>query len=387
MKRILSGTLILLTSILTLHAQSGMNFIKEDWTKALADAKAQQKYIVLDAYTEWCGWCKVMDKNTFNDSSVAAYYSANFIAIKIDMEKGVGIDLAMKYRVSAFPSILYFDPEGRLVYRTVGYRKVEPFLADGAAALDPKTQFRHPGDPLQLDPGFPQFYKDSFRKGKERKWAEQSVVDEFLSSQEDLFSEVSWSVMSRFALSNNMISHFLNNKAKYTTLYGSVEVEDKVSDIVYAKVQSSIKNSRPADFDEAIRILKAFSKPADTAGQVLAYSLHYYKETANWKDYTALATRAAQEAATENAARNQYAWTIFENVDDKAALNAAREWMKKVVADEPLYAYIDTYAALLYKLGQNKEAEKQALRAIEVGTAANEDVEGTRELLLKINKK
>lgn len=367
-------------------AQEKLSFIMEDWDQALAEAKAQNKYIVMDAYTEWCGWCKVMDKKTFTHREVIDYYSDKFICLKMDMEKGTGIDLAMKYRVSGFPSILYFNPEGYLVYRTIGYRDTVEFLVDGKEALDPAKQFRHPGDPMVLDPGFPQFYKDSFKKGKERKWPEASVVEEFMSKQQDLFSEVSWSVMSRFSLNAELTDFFMQNKDTYAKMYGSTEVDDKFSDIIVARVQFAIKNKESKEFDAAIDMLHKHGSPEDTASMARSLRMYYFEKTADWDAYSAMALKIVEEPDATNSMKNSYAWAIYENVDDKKVLTAARDWMKSVVEAEPDYAYIDTYAALLYKLGQYKEAEKQALKAIEVGTENKNNVEGTQELLEKIRK-
>ena len=48
--------------------------------------KNEPRKIYIDMYTDWCGWCKVMDKKTFTDESVAEHLNTNFYAVKFDAE-------------------------------------------------------------------------------------------------------------------------------------------------------------------------------------------------------------------------------------------------------------------------------------------------------------
>ena len=81
----------------------GIQFVHSSWQQVLAQARAEHKLVFLDAYTTWCGPCKMMTAKTFTDSAVAAYYNAQFINVKIDMEAGEGPMLAQRYEVHYFP--------------------------------------------------------------------------------------------------------------------------------------------------------------------------------------------------------------------------------------------------------------------------------------------
>lgn len=56
------------------------------WEEAMEAMKTNKKKIIVDVYTDWCGWCKVMDKKTFSDPKVAEYLKANFYPVKLDAE-------------------------------------------------------------------------------------------------------------------------------------------------------------------------------------------------------------------------------------------------------------------------------------------------------------
>lgn len=52
-----------------------------------AALKKNPKKIFIDVYTDWCGWCKVMDKKTFSNKDVAMYMNENYYAIKFNAER------------------------------------------------------------------------------------------------------------------------------------------------------------------------------------------------------------------------------------------------------------------------------------------------------------
>lgn len=57
-----------------------------DWTTAVERNKTDKKAFLVDVYTHWCGWCKRMDKTTFEDPKIVKYVSENFHAIKMNAE-------------------------------------------------------------------------------------------------------------------------------------------------------------------------------------------------------------------------------------------------------------------------------------------------------------
>ena len=117
------GLILILSLLIASTAIGQVNFFEGSWDEAFAKAKTEGKHVFVDSYTDWCYWCKVMDKNTFTDEAIANYLNEEFVPIKVNMEKGFGIDVAMKFRVRGFPTLMYFNHEGELVEKKAGYEQ------------------------------------------------------------------------------------------------------------------------------------------------------------------------------------------------------------------------------------------------------------------------
>ena len=65
-------------------SQSKINWIS--FEQAMALAKQDGKPVLVDVYTDWCGWCKRLDATTYQDSAVVTYINANFHAVKFNAE-------------------------------------------------------------------------------------------------------------------------------------------------------------------------------------------------------------------------------------------------------------------------------------------------------------
>ena len=120
-------------------AEKGITFIEQDWTKALQDAKSNKKLVFLDIYATWCGPCKMLKKNTFTDENAAKFFNENFINVSVDGEKGVGPDLAAKYKIVGYPSLIITDADGNVVLQTAGYVDANYLINFAKEALKKKS--------------------------------------------------------------------------------------------------------------------------------------------------------------------------------------------------------------------------------------------------------
>lgn len=108
--------------------EGGIAFTTATFDELLAKAKAENKLVFIDGYTTWCGPCKMLAKQTFPQKEVGSYMNPRFVSAQIDMERGEGPELAKRFNVSAYPTMLILRPDGTLVDKIVGFLAPLPFL-------------------------------------------------------------------------------------------------------------------------------------------------------------------------------------------------------------------------------------------------------------------
>ena len=96
------------------------NFRHVSFAEGVAAAKAEGKLVFIDFFTEWCGPCRMMANNIFPQKAVGDYFNEKFVCLKIDAEKGEGVELAKRFNVTAYPTFIVLDANEKLLGTRVG---------------------------------------------------------------------------------------------------------------------------------------------------------------------------------------------------------------------------------------------------------------------------
>jgi protein disulfide-isomerase len=112
----------------------------EDYEKALAQAKAEKKLVLLDfTGSDWCGWCIKLDKEVFTTKEFQEYAKANLILVEVDFPqskhqakklKEQNEKLQSQFQIEGYPTIVVLSPDGRKIGQ-LGYEAggPKPFTA------------------------------------------------------------------------------------------------------------------------------------------------------------------------------------------------------------------------------------------------------------------
>lgn len=137
------------------------------WEEAIALNEKNPKKIMIDVYTDWCGWCKKMDKSTFRDEAVSEYLAANFYPVKLDAEQKADI-------VFNGQTFKYVDTGNGRGIHTLAYS-----LLDGNMSYPTVAYLNEKYERIMISPGF----KDAKDMLTELKFAAEEAYNK--SSWED----------------------------------------------------------------------------------------------------------------------------------------------------------------------------------------------------------
>jgi len=124
--------------------------------EGLNAAKKEHKLVIVDIYTDWCGWCKKMDREAYSDAGIQKIINDNFIYVKLNAE-GNGVnkyngksytdgELAEYFQVTGYPTTVFLDSKGKVIefnydktkmnnlpgyYETKDFKKVLEYIRNG----------------------------------------------------------------------------------------------------------------------------------------------------------------------------------------------------------------------------------------------------------------
>ena len=108
------------------------------WNAGLKEAAATHRPVLVDVYTDWCGWCKRMDRDVYSRPEIRDYLARNFVAVRLDAEspdpasyegrQHTGRSLAGRFRVSGYPTTIFLRESGEHLVNVPGYVPADRFL-------------------------------------------------------------------------------------------------------------------------------------------------------------------------------------------------------------------------------------------------------------------
>lgn len=368
---------------------NGITFSSGSWTEMLSLAKEQQQLIFVEAYTDWCNICKSLERNTFRDEEVGAYFNANFINYRFDMEKGEGPAFSERYSVEGYPTLLFINYRGEVVYRVEGYMAPPRLMAAAREALRPEKNqslLELQYEAGSSDPKVLYHYALNLKEAQ-RNYREAAARYFATQDERDLDEEQNWQAIEAFTtdLDSREFQYLMRKERRFMRRYGVQPVADKIYTVLK---QNTIKAALTRNRDLYSQVLDlARDEVSNGARTASRLRLVYAEAAKEWADYAFKAVEhferytVIQATELDHAARN-----FYDHVDNPDLLPHALDWSRQAIAiDNDVYAYHETYALLLAKTGDLEAAQTQAFKTWQMGRLQDEiDTRAIEELLAKL---
>ncbi|HCM34442.1 thioredoxin family protein [Chryseobacterium sp.] len=364
----------------------GIKFEEGNFASILAKAKKENKLVFIDAYASWCGPCKLMVKNIFPLKTVGDYYNSHFINVKIDMEKGEGVDIAKKYNVKAFPTYLFIDGNGEAVHRTLGYVEEKDFIQFAKDAEDPNkrlTSLKLQFEKGEKDPEFLKnlagltMYNDAEFAGK--------VLDRYFAQKKELDQDdVQILLAGTQSTESPLYKIFQQKKNEIVKFFPEDKYERFDRSVKLNTISKKAYNADTKTWNDNYFITetqKLMSKEDAEKALKRAKASRALKNK-DIPTYEKLALEIYQDySAASSGELNSLAWNFFENITNKSSLEKAVAWAQESVKKDQNFANTDTLANLYNKIGDKKNAKMWAEKSIELAKSSGEDSSDTEKLL------
>lgn len=392
MKKIFISFLFIFSTLLL--AQEGIKFETDTFSNILAKAKKENKLVFLDAFTSWCGPCKLLEKNVFSQKSVGDYYNATFINAHFDMEKGEGVNIARKYFIQSYPTLLFINGDGEVVYKASGYMPPNDFLNVGKEASNPENRLENKIAKFNAGEANPDFLLGLIKNtySSDFPLAQKVATRYFEGKKNEELSKDDAGLLLYFTktVDDDLFKIFTAKRTELVKVIPESYLKEyesqlKLNTVLQKSFDNATQTIDDAQFLEVgTRVLG--EKEAKKALYKMKMDMAFSQK--NYDEYAKAAINYYQNNPDFDVNEvNSVAWNFFLYISDKKLLQDAIDLCLTSIKKQEDTFNTDTLANLYYKFGDFKNAKKWAKKSIEIAKSKNSDYKSTEELLNRMNKK
>ncbi|TAJ13498.1 DUF255 domain-containing protein [Marinilabiliaceae bacterium JC017] len=326
-----------------LENKPGIKFMHGSWDEVKAMARKEKKMIFVDCYTAWCGPCKMLAKDVFPQKAVGEFFNEHFINFKVDMEKGEGIDLKNQFNVSAFPTLVWVDANGKIQHKSVGSLEAEKLIKTGQQVVDGKgliaLEEKYLKDKGNFDGMAEYIYALSVA-------SEQGKIQEVLAEyfdgvkNKDLFEKDNYDLINYYLTDvyAPAFIYFDKKQEKFAEMYKAEDVAKKLYGAYLSYGHSYVKSTSkgPEIDDEGFADYKKMLAKRKVEGREKIIGFvenNMYRERGQWPEFVA-SIKAMNEKGYYGTPNSfiLYNWAFAMTkggCEDKACLLQGAEWMQQ----------------------------------------------------------
>ena len=370
-------------------SQSAISFSETGLKPALEKAKTENKPVLLWCYATWCPHCKTMKAGVFIDQAVADYFNKIFICTSQDMEKGEGIELNKELKITSYPTFVFYDPTGTIIYRVEGELKSNVFIQEGKNALTQKRQLPYLKLQFEKDVSNSSNCFEYLRALKKGGLDVSTVINQYFATQSDkqLLSEVNWRIISNGVsdINSREMKFVISHQEEFSSITSPTRVKRKLDYLVKELLNPLVETTDTANY-LINRKLSAQIHSYSTDSLIFCFDLRILALTKNWNAYRNTCQQSTKAFAWNNRTQlNEIAGNFLNNITDAKALSLAELWAQRSLALDEEY---DTYllcSKIYKKLNNTKDAIKMASKGRELSAKFGWEGVEAEKLLKELN--
>lgn len=242
----------------------GIEFFHGTWEEALVKAETEGKLIFVDAYTTWCGPCKQMSANVFPVAEVGDVFNANFINVKLDMEKSESVSFRKVHPVRAYPTLFWVNGKDKAVHTSVGGKQVNTLIAVAKEAIAKQDDIEALAAEWEAGDRDPQLAFTYIRALVRRDQPHLKVANDYLRGQKDLTSADNLNIIQVAATNadSRIFDLLMKNKSAIIALNGQESFDATVDRAVKATKARALEYKDPSLLETAVKKLSAIDPAA-----------------------------------------------------------------------------------------------------------------------------
>ncbi len=364
------------------------------WAETLEASKTENKPIFIDCYTTWCGPCKWMSANIFTDNAVADYFNENYIAVKFDMEKGEGLDLAKKFKIRAYPTLVHANADEEILFISVGANQdPKSYIANAKQAMDPKNNLPYYLANKNEIFDEPKKMSGYFKVMSSANMISQSDVDAYLKQfpVKEWTSDANWEIITMTLRDGNnaVFKTMVENDKLFIDKRGD-EASDLMANIYFYDLANMFYRAKTDEEKSAYAKKKEETLSSDFSQiEKVEFMINSFEaeRAGDWETFSKLNAENGLKYYNENADKlNGIAWSMFEHTENPAHLNSALAMAERATKLSDSHAIMDTYANLLLATGNPQKAFEVESKALEMAKKEGSDTKSYEEVIGKINQ-
>lgn len=338
-------------------SQDTIRFENTSFKKVIEKAKAENKPVFLMGYASWCEHCKKMKETVFKTASVAKYFNENFICYKEDMEQGDGIILHKKFKIKAYPTYIFLDVNGDLLYQSVGEFNVEDFILEGKNSLTVNKQFPFLKQELDNDLSNSEKCLTYIMALRKARLDCSEPAKRYLDTQSDsqLLSEINWKIIANGItdINSRAFQFVLAHQNEYSSIASPIRVQRKILNVVFELLIPYV-NSKDSSGYFYHRTLAQKINSYQVDSVLFNMDLTISEKLEDWDDYKKLTMENLETYSWNNYQKiKEVANLYLDHINNPEALLKAASWTKHALElNEEYTSYL--LCAKLFQAGGNK---------------------------------